>query len=264
MAWLVLVGFALQLYFDFSGYTDMAIGLGQMLGFRFVENFNYPYISKSIGEFWRRWHISLSSWFRDYVFYTLEFASRRTTFGGRVYARLRQPVNILIVFWLTGLWHGVTLNFILWGLVHGLALALEATGFGRWLKKAWRPLQHAYALLVILLGWVFFRSPDLAYAGQFLARLSGSTQGITRLPYSLTRPLPIVENSVWLALALGILFSLPVLPAVQRAWKAAAGSRPLLRGTAIVSADVFLLFLLFGSVAATVGSTFVASIYGGF
>ena len=135
IAWLVLVGYAIQLYFDFSGYTDMAIGLGQMLGFRFVENFNYPYISRSISEFWRRWHISLSSWFRDYVFLPLEFARRGTV-------RFRQQTNILVVFLLTGLWHGVTLNFVIWGLIHGLALALEMTGFGRWLKKAWPPLQH--------------------------------------------------------------------------------------------------------------------------
>ncbi len=133
IAWLVLVGYALQLYFDFSGYTDMAIGMGQMFGFRFVENFNYPYIARSISDFWRRWHISLSSWFRDYVFVPLEFARRRS---GGVF---RQQTHILIVFLLTGLWHGVTLNFVLWGLVHGLAIALEMSGFGRWLKKSGRP-----------------------------------------------------------------------------------------------------------------------------
>jgi alginate O-acetyltransferase complex protein AlgI len=257
IAWLVLVGYALQLYFDFSGYTDMAIGLGQMLGFRFVENFNYPYISKSISDFWRRWHISLSSWFRDYVFYPLEFARRRA-------GRFRQQSNILLVFLLTGLWHGVTLNFVLWGLVHGLALALEMTGFGRWLKKAWPPLQHIYALLIILIGWVFFRSPDLAFAGQFLARLAGSQHGMAQLPFSVTRPLPIIENSVWLALGLGILFSMPVMPALKQAWQKATDARPLLHGATLVSGDLLLLCLLASSIAATVGSAYVASIYGGF
>lgn len=257
IAWLALVGFALQLYFDFSGYTDMAIGLGQMLGFTFMENFNYPYISRSIGEFWRRWHISLSSWFRDYVFIPLEFSRRRARF-------FRQQSNIILVFLLTGLWHGVTINFVLWGLVHGLALALEMTGFGRWLKKAWPPLQHGYALGVVLLGWVFFRSTSLDYAGQFLLRLVGLGPAVLPGAYSVTRPLPIIENSVWMALALGILFSMPVLPGLRRAWQRLAGGHALLAGSALVGADLLLLTLLVSSVAATVGSTFVASIYGGF
>lgn len=268
-AWLVLVGFALQLYFDFSGYTDMAIGLGGMLGFRFVENFNYPYISRSITEFWRRWHISLSSWFRDYVFYPLEFSRRRsgaaqTPSAAQRAGLFRQQTDILAVFLLTGLWHGVTINFVLWGLVHGLALALEMTIFGRWLKNAWKPLQHAYALLVILFGWVFFRSTTPEYAGLFLARLVGLGQGAGVVPYSVTRPLPLIENSVWLALLLGILFSLPVLPALRAAWKRFTGRYPLAAGAGLVGSDLLLLFLLVSSVAASVGSTFVASIYGGF
>ena len=121
IAWLVIISYSLQLYFDFSGYTDMAIGIGRMMGFRFMENFNFPYISKNIGEFWRRWHISLSSWFRDFVFFPLE--RRRLKWIG-------QPVNILIVFILTGLWHGLTSNFVIWGLIHGLALVFEANSFG--------------------------------------------------------------------------------------------------------------------------------------
>ena len=120
IAWLVIVAFSLQLYFDFSGYTDMAIGIGRMMGFRFIENFNFPYLSKSIGEFWRRWHISLSNWFRDLIFYPLE--RRRIKWIG-------QPVNILIVFVLTGLWHGLTKNFILWG-IHGLVLVFKINLFG--------------------------------------------------------------------------------------------------------------------------------------
>ena len=257
IAWLVLVGYALQLYFDFSGYTDMAIGLGQMLGFRFVENFNYPYISKSISEFWRRWHISLSSWFRDYVFYPLEFTRRRAD-------RLRQQLHVLIVFVLTGLWHGFTLPFAAWGLLHGLAIALEMGGLGRRLKRALAPLQHTYALAVILIGWVFFRSDSLGYAGQFLARLVGWQGGITPLPYTLTQPLPIVDPSVWLALAAGILFSLPVLPALQKGWQRFAGQRPVLSGIGTVGADLLLLFLLAGSVAALTSAQYVTNIYGGF
>ncbi len=257
IAWLVMVGYALQLYFDFSGYTDMAIGLGQMLGFRFVENFNYPYISKSISEFWRRWHISLSSWFRDYVFYPLEFTRRRAD-------RLRQQMHVLIVFLLTGLWHGFTLTFAAWGLLHGLAIALEMGGLGRWLKRAWAPLQHTYTLAVILVGWVFFRSASLGYAGQFLARLAGWQGGITPLPFNMTQPLPIIDPSVWLALAAGIVFSLPVLPALQKGWQRFAAQRRVLSGIGTVGADLFLLFLLAGSVAALASARYVTNIYGGF
>ena len=257
IAWLVLVGYALQLYFDFSGFTDMAIGLGQMLGFRFVENFNYPYISKSISEFWRRWHISLSSWFRDYVFYPLEFTRRKPSLS-------RQQMHILIVFLLTGLWHGLTLNFVIWGLIHGLALALEMSVFGRLLKKAWAPLQHLYALAVVLLAWVFFRSPDPSYAFQLLGRLAGSQQGAALLPYSITQPLPIVNNSVWLALLLGIVFSLPVLPALRKGWGGLTARFPALSFPGILTSDLLLLGLLAGSVAALVSSSYAASIYGGF
>ncbi len=258
IAWLVLVGYALQLYFDFSGYTDMAIGLGQMLGFRFVENFNYPYISKSISEFWRRWHISLSSWFRDYVFIPVEFARRRSR------NPFRQQIHIFIVFLLTGLWHGVTLNFIIWGGIHGLAIALEMTGLGRWLKKAWAPIGHIYALAVILLGWVFFRSATPAYAVHFLARLAGSQQGVQTLPFSQTQPLPIIENSVWLAFALGILFSMPLVPALRGSFQRLQERFAIMKWPAVVSYDLFLLVLLVASVAATVSANLVASIYGGF
>ncbi len=258
IAWLVLVGYTLQLYFDFSGYIDMAIGLGQALGFKFVENFNYPYISKSIGEFWRRWHISLSSWFRDYVFYPLEFANRRL-------GRYRQFINLLIIFLLTGLWHGFKVNFILWGLLHGLAVALEVTVYGRWLKKAWAPVQHGYALLIIMAGWVFFRAPGLTYALQFFARLAGSKQEVEVLPFSKTVPLPIIDPSIWLALGLGLLFSVPLLPAIQAGWQRVF-KKPSLPSSApaVLVYDLVLLFLLVSSIAATVADKVVLTIYGGF
>lgn len=262
LAWLVIVAYAVQLYFDFSGYTDMAIGLGQMLGFRFLENFRYPYIANSISDFWRRWHISLSSWFRDYVFYPLERTRRKPSLA-------RQQLHILLVFLLTGLWHGLTINFALWGLLHGLALALEMTVFGKWLKRAWPPLRHIYTLLVILAGWVFFRSSSPVYAAKMLLRLAGSHRGISTLPFSLTQPLPIIEPSVWLALGLGIIFSLPVLPAIRAALERSAfgqksTARAWVDGLSRLSADVALLALLVITVAASVGSAYTASIYGGF
>jgi alginate O-acetyltransferase complex protein AlgI len=159
VAWIGIISYTFQIYFDFSGYSDMAIGLGRMFGFHFMENFNYPYISKSIREFWRRWHISLSSWFKDYVYIPLG-GSRCSTF--RVYT------NLFIVFVLTGLWHGASWNFLIWGLFHGTFLTCEHAGFSKVLKKLWSPLQHLYVLLLVIIGWVFFRADTLGQAVEYI------------------------------------------------------------------------------------------------
>jgi alginate O-acetyltransferase complex protein AlgI len=158
-AWLGLVCYALQLYFDFSGYTDMALGLGRIFGYKLPENFNYPYISQSVREFWRRWHMTLSGWFRDYLYIPLG--------GGRV-ATWKVYRNLLVVFALCGLWHGAAWNFVVWGLWHGVFLVLERTAVGRMLDKAPRPVRHAYALLAVGLGWVFFRASSLGAAVDYL------------------------------------------------------------------------------------------------
>lgn len=200
-AWLALIGYAVQLYFDFSGYSDMALGLAQMLGARLPENFDQPYRAVSVSDFWRRWHISLAVWFRENVFYPLE--RRRLPVLG-------QQVNILIVFALTGLWHGFKPGFLIWGLLHGLALALESLGLGRALKRLPPFLGWLYTLSVVLTGWVFFRSRSVAFALGFFPRLWGDTRGLTALPFSDTRPLPFVEPSFLLALAAGILLCLPL------------------------------------------------------
>lgn len=147
MAWTAAILYTLQIYYDFSGYSDMAIGLGRMFGFEFLENFNYPYISKSIREFWRRWHISLSSWFRDYVYIPL---------GGNRKGEVRTYINNIIVFFLTGLWHGASWNFVGWGLYHGFFIIIERLGFGKVLKKS-KVLATIYTALVFIIGWVFFR-----------------------------------------------------------------------------------------------------------
>lgn len=147
MAWLGIFAYAFQIYFDFSGYSDMAIGLGQMLGFRFPENFNYPYISASVTEFWRRWHISLGSWFREYVYIPL---------GGNRKGLPRQLVNILIVWTLTGIWHGAGWNFLLWGLWFGVFLSLEKLFFGRVLAALPRAVGILYNSFLVLMGWVLF------------------------------------------------------------------------------------------------------------
>ena len=158
--WISVLSYALQIYFDFSGYSDMAIGLGKMLGFDFLENFNYPYISKSLTEFWRRWHISLSTWFKDYLYIPM---------GGNRISKYRTYFNLIFVFFITGLWHGASWNFIFWGLFHGLILIIERLGFSKILNQIPVFFQHLYLVIVVLIGWVFFRiekfddSLDLLY-----------------------------------------------------------------------------------------------------
>lgn len=149
-AWLGILMYTFQIYFDFSSYSDMAIGLGKMFGFDFMENFNYPYISKNITEFWRRWHISLSRFFRDYVYIPL---------GGN---RFRPIRNLFTVWFLTGMWHGASWNFIFWGLFYGVVLFLEKTSFKRWMQKIPRPLCYIYTMLVVMLGWALFYYTDMS------------------------------------------------------------------------------------------------------
>ncbi|MEA5088328.1 MBOAT family O-acyltransferase [Solidesulfovibrio sp.] len=168
-AWLGLVCYTAQIYYDFSGYTDMAVGIGRMFGARLPENFDHPYISRSVREFWRRWHISLSTWFRDYLYIPLG--------GGRV-APWRVQANLLIVFSLCGVWHGASLNFLVWGLWHGVFLSLERTRLGALLDRAPAAVRHGYLLAAVMLGWVLFRASDFAVsAAYFKALFSFSTAG---------------------------------------------------------------------------------------
>ena len=153
--WIGIIVYAMQIYYDFSGYSDMAVGLGKMFGFNIPENFNFPYISASIREFWRRWHITLSNWFRDYLYIPL---------GGNRKGKLRTSINLIIVFVITGFWHGASWNFLIWGLIHGCFLLIERTGFNNLLIKSGKIIRHLYTLLVVLFAWVYFRSDDLSYA----------------------------------------------------------------------------------------------------
>ncbi len=164
-AWIGAVAYALQLFYDFSGYSDMAIGLGYIFGFKFLENFNYPYISRSITEFWRRWHISLSTWFKEYLYIPL---------GGNRISPIRTYVNLFIVFLATGIWHGASWNFIVWGLWNGLFIIIER--ITNWHKKdgpVIRFIQHGYTIFVFLIGWVMFRAPDITYAWDYLKNMFG-------------------------------------------------------------------------------------------
>ncbi len=252
LAWLGLLCYTLQIYFDFSAYSDIAIGLGQALGFNFGENFNYPYLSLSITEFWRRWHISLSRWFRDYVFYPLELKRRSISW-------LKQPLNVLIVFLLTGLWHGITPPFIVWGLIQGAALILESGCFGKWLKKTWRPLQHGYALAVIMLGWTFFRSPDLPYAWNYLKALVGLSKPAAVLTFTAYPP---VSPLVWCALAAGILFSFPIFPALEQRFS--ADRSPEKADLFNWALNMFSLVLFIAGIIVQAGTTYLPFIYGEF
>lgn len=162
--WIGIIAYTLQIYFDFSGYSDMAIGLGHMFGFDFMENFNYPYISKSITEFWRRWHISLSTWFKEYVYIPL---------GGNRVTVPRHLLNLMIVWSLTGLWHGASWNFVIWGIYYGILLIIEKYLLGKYLKKLPSFMQHIYTLIIVMIGWVFFSSVDLGAALEYLKVMFG-------------------------------------------------------------------------------------------
>ncbi|MBO5461539.1 MAG: MBOAT family protein [Ruminococcus sp.] len=161
-AWVGCIAFAFQIYFDFSGYSDMAVGLAKMVGFDLEKNFHYPYISRSITEFWKRWHISLSSWFRDYIYILL---------GGNRCGKQRHMLNLMIVWILTGCWHGSEWNFIAWGLYYGVILILEKYVYGEWLEDAVPAVRHALTLVIILIGWVFFFSPDMGYAFEYISTM---------------------------------------------------------------------------------------------
>lgn len=161
-AWIGILAFTFQIFFDFSGYSDMAVGLGKMFGFEFVRNFNYPYTATSITDFWRKWHISLGTWFREYVYIPL---------GGNRKGKARQTLNIFIVWALTGIWHGASWNFMLWGLYFGVLLTIEKFGLLKWLQKAPKFVAHLYTMLCVVLGWVLFDFTKLGEMGAYFANL---------------------------------------------------------------------------------------------
>ena len=202
LAWLGALCFALQIYFDFSGYSDMAIGLGRMFGFHFLENFNYPYISKSIREFWRRWHISLSSWLRDYVYIPL---------GGNRGGETRTHLNLLIVFFLCGLWHGASWTFVVWGLYHGFFLILERSALGKFQERLWVPIQILSTTLIVIIGWVIFRCETLPAAGHYIFAMFKMGNGLEAV--SLTQ---YIDNKSYFEIAMAIMIALPVYPLITK------------------------------------------------
>ncbi|WP_417603124.1 MBOAT family O-acyltransferase [Owenweeksia hongkongensis] len=204
-AWLGILAYTFQIYFDFSGYSDMAIGLGKMLGFDFPENFNYPYISKSIREFWRRWHISLSTWFRDYVYISL---------GGNRKGNVHTYINLLIVFFVTGLWHGASWNFVIWGLFHGFFMIIERMGFGKILSKIPVILQRFYTLVIVIVGWVFFRAETLSEALTYVKTMFIYTSGNSALSSYLS--FFHINLHTLFAVFFAVLFSTPFYPKAEK------------------------------------------------
>lgn len=204
--WLAAISYTLQIYFDFSGYSDMAIGLGRIFGFHFLENFNYPYIAKSITGFWRRWHISLSTWFRDYIYIPL---------GGNRVNKLKWLRNILIVWILTGLWHGASWNFVLWGLYYGILLIIEKVFLGKFIEKLPKILQHIYTLFFVIIGWVIFRVESLSEIGIIFQKMftwhsSGVLDNII-LDFDIFSSLPYI--------LIGIIGALPIISNIKEKMK---------------------------------------------
>lgn len=240
-AWVGIFAYAIQIYFDFSGYSDMAIGLGHIFGFDFPENFRYPYAARSVQDFWRRWHITLSSFFRDYVYIPL---------GGN---RKRWALNTLIVWLLTGLWHGAAWNFVLWGLYYFIFLMLEKLYLGKILEKLPRAVQHIYTIVVVLIGWVFFYFEDLSAVKAFFAAAFGAN-GFSNLTQN-----ALITNYI-AVLFVGAVFSVPVFSKLL-----SLGSRLCARkGGKIlvdVSCVVFAFAALWISTAALVGSSYNPFLY---
>ena len=257
IAWLGIACYTLQIYFDFSGYSDMAIGLGRMLGFRIRENFNYPYMARSLTDFWRRWHISLSTWFRDYLYIPLSYALmtdniRQKIVAGKYKTNYRNLFSIIVVFVLCGLWHGVGWTFVVWGLLHGLVLCLESLWLEKTVKKLWVPLQHVYLLLVVMLSWVLFRTASIMDATAYYKALLGFTptaSGQYRLAL-------FMDNELLLTLAVGIICTTSISQNIacflEAEW--------LQKYASLLEIAVFILILL-SSFAVLASSTFSPFIY---
>lgn len=230
LSWLGIICYTLQIYFDFSGYSDMAIGLARMFGFHFPENFNYPYAAQSVTEFWKRWHISLSTWLRDYLFFPL----------GVRHAKRRLYMNVLVVFFLCGLWHGASWTFVVWGLYHGAFLVIERTGLAQKLAGQASIVRHLYTLLVIMTGWVFFRAETLGQALPFIGAMVGLGRG-TGIEHNVAANL---NPELQAALVIGILGSTPLAPFLYKRIEKLTSN---LKGSSSLFAEAWLRMLSFAA-----------------
>ena len=251
-AWAGILCYTLQIYFDFSGYSDMAIGLGRMFGFEFPENFNFPYISQSVREFWRRWHISLSLWFRNYLYIPI---------GGNRLSQARTCFNLVFVFLLCGLWHGASWTFIIWGAWYGLFLLLERTWFGTLIERAPRALRHFYLLAVVVTGWVFFRADSMGFAITYLKSMLGVHWGSGRTGQFAIH----LNNEIVTLFAVAVFFCLPVSSLLKRLCTPApvglASFYDFRRTGFYVSYALILSLVFFASILSLAGGTHKAFIY---
>jgi alginate O-acetyltransferase complex protein AlgI len=245
-AWLGIICYTFQIYFDFSGYSDMAIGLGRMFGFTTPENFNYPYIARSVREFWRRWHITLSEWFRDYLYIPL---------GGNRGSSYKTYSNLLVVFLLCGLWHGASWTFVVWGLWHGLFLALERTKPVSKLSRL-GILSHCYTCLVFVLGWVFFRSADMAQAINYLKAMFGLNGKIVAQSFT-----ALIDAKVVTLLVIGAIGSTPVMRDLIRRSISHTDERLSLMAARQLIAFIVLFGIFILSLSATSYDVYKAFIY---
>jgi alginate O-acetyltransferase complex protein AlgI len=242
VTWLAAISYTLQIYYDFSGYSDMAIGLGRIFGFEFPENFKYPYLSTSISEFWRRWHITLGTWFREYLYIPL---------GGNRKGNARTYLNLFIVFAVTGLWHGANMTFVVWGLYHGFFMIIERLGFSKVLKKC-KPLAHVYAVLVFVIGWVLFRAKDLHTGLTIIKRMV--------LPWKYTvssHVMTMLSVQSILALILGIIGC----GILQRLCETKAGAAVAAKWKNSAAEMVFLFVILFYSMILLASGAYNPFIY---
>ncbi|RJP80148.1 MAG: MBOAT family protein [Desulfobacteraceae bacterium] len=207
VAWFGAILYSLQIYYDFSGYSDMAIGIGRIFGFQFPENFNYPYISKSIQDFWRRWHISLSTWFKDYLYIPL---------GGNRISAERTYLNLLIVFFLCGFWHGASWTFIAWGLYHGLFLIFERIGPGKFFENKGSIFGYCYALPVIIIGWVIFRTENFTQAFYYISAMTGFSRYAEPSSVGISM---FLTTDILIASLAGVIFSMPVYPSIEKGYE---------------------------------------------
>lgn len=246
MAWIGIIAYSLQIYFDFSGYSDMAIGLAKMFGIDFLENFNYPYVSRTISEFWRRWHISLGTWFRDYVYIPL---------GGSKKGKLITYRNLFAVWFITGFWHGASWTFVAWGLYFGIIIAIEKAFLEKLIFKLWRPLQHMYALVLIISGWVLFRAETFSYAFGYLKVMFG----FGNVPLFDERAAFYLTNySVLLCLA--IISATPLFKWLMEKLFTTGSNKVFVLGNEI-GAPVYYAAVLLLSIAYMVNATFNPFIY---
>ena len=246
ISWLGLLAFTLQLYFDFSGYSDMAIGIGKMFGYELAENFNFPYLSTSISEFWRRWHISLGAWFKNYIYIPL---------GGSRKGTARTCLNLFIIFLLTGIWHGSTLNFLIWGVYFGIFVILERLFLSKLLaKNKLKFFNWLYCFLVVMIGWVFFICPDFNSIGYFLANLFSFSKNMSDYSF-----IGIFSFKVFMAFIFGIFFAF-IYPLIKPKIKILNNGNSAIE----ILKTICALLLLVTAIIFMTSNSFSPSIYGAF